>query len=71
MKLNNHHLSLKILTRAFPAYKKVVRTYVGFYATYIRAFEDFLSAMDALSNAFLTHQIIDPPTLDRYLRVIS
>ena len=39
--------------------------------TYNRALEDFLSALDALGNARLAYQIIDPPTLDRYLRVIS
>ena len=33
-------------------------------------FEDFISALDAVSNARLTHQIINPPTLDYYLRAV-
>ena len=42
----------------------------GILPLYIRAFEDFLSALDTLSNAGLTHQIIDSVTLERYLRAI-
>ena len=44
---------------------------MGFYDRYPNAFEDFLSALDALSNVRLRHQIIDPVTFERYLRIIS
>ena len=68
--LNNHNLTIKMLTITLTAYTKVQCIYVGFYNTYIHVFENLLSAMDALSNARPTNHIIDPPTLDRYLRAI-
>ena len=51
----------------FTAYTKSLQKYL----TYTSAFEDFSSALDALSNARLTHQIIDPITLERYFRAIA
>ena len=38
----------------------------GFCETYSKTFEDFLSALDAVSNDKLTYKIIDPVTLERY-----
>ena len=43
---------------------------MGFYDIYSIAFKDFHSALDALSNARLTHLIIHPVTLETYLREI-
>ena len=60
-----------MLTTAFITYTILQRKYVGFYDTYSKVFEDFLSALDILSNARLAQQIIGAPTLDIYLRVIS
>ena len=51
MTLSNNHLSIKILTRAFVSYINVLRKHVGIYDIYSHAFEDFLSVLDALSNA--------------------
>ena len=50
MTFNNHHLAIKMLTKEFTAYSSVFRKYMAFYHTYSRTFEDFLSAVDALSN---------------------
>ena len=66
-----HHLAIKMLTRTFAAYIKVVIKYGGFCDTYGRAFEDYLSLLDALSNIRLIDQLIDLPRLKSYLRVIS
>ena len=52
-------------TKASKAFTKVLRKYMGFYDTYVGTFKDFLSALDALSNAELTHHIIDLITLER------
>ena len=41
MTLNNHPLAIKILTKVFTAYTKVLRKYMFFYDTYGRAFQDF------------------------------
>ena len=71
MTLNNYHLAIKILKKTFTACRKVLRKYVGFCDIKNRAFEDFLSALDALSNARLTQQIIDPVSPERYLRAIA
>ena len=43
---------------------------MGFYDTYRGALKDFLSALDTLSNARLTHYIIYPVTFERYLRTL-
>ena len=45
MVLNNHYLVIKILTKAFTVYTKVLRKYVGFYETYIITFKHFLSTL--------------------------
>ena len=45
-----------------------LREIYGILDTFSRAFEDFLSALTALQNARLTHQIIDLVTLERFLR---
>ena len=71
MTLNNHHLVIKMVTEALMEYIEVMTNYMGFYDTYNRVFEDFLSILDPLSNAKLKHQIIDTVTLERYLRSIS
>ena len=42
-----------------------------FYDTYIRAFKDFLSVVDKLSNARLIYNITDLSTRNRYLRLMS
>ena len=60
-----------MLTRPFAAYMKILRKYVRFCATYSRAFQDSLSALDALSNARLIYHIIDPATVDSYFTLIS
>ena len=70
MTLNNYHLVIKMPIKAFTVYTKVLRIYVSFYDMYSRAFDNFLPALDALSNIRLTHQIINPVTLERYLRAI-
>ena len=41
------------------------------YDTYNRAFEDFLSPLNPLSNVRLARKIIDLATLERYHRVMS
>ena len=69
--LNIHHLAITMLTRTFVVYMKVLRKYVGCYGAYSRVYKDFLKLAHALSNVRLTHQIIDSPRLDRYLREIS
>ena len=71
MRLNNPHLSIQMLIKAFTAYMKVLWKYLEFYDTHNRAFEDFLSALYALTNACLTNQIIEPIILQRYLRAIA
>ena len=63
--LKNHQLAIKMLTKAFIAHTKVFHKYSGFYDTYTRAFEDFLSELDAFPNVYLTRQIIDTLTLER------
>ena len=70
MTINNHDLAIKIF-KVFTAYMKVLINYRENYDTYIRAIEKFLSALDALLNARLTPQIIDPVTLERYLKAIT
>ena len=65
MTLNNHYLQSKFI----PAYTKVLRKYVQIYDKYSIAFKHFLSALDALSDARLKHQIIDPSMLERSLRM--
>ena len=60
-----------MLTKVFTPYTKVLRNYLEFHDTYTRAFENFLSALEALANARLTHQIIDQVTLERYLWAIA
>ena len=54
-----------MLTKAITAHIKNLRKYMGFYDTYSKAFSDFLSALEAFYNARMTHQIIDPVTLER------
>ena len=68
---NNHHSVIKMLTRAFAAYSKVLRKYVGIYDKYDHAFEDCLLVLDLLPNACLEHQIFDPVTMYGKLKVIS
>ena len=41
---------------------------MGFYDTYSTAFENSLSALDTLSNATLTQQIIHSVVQERYHR---
>jgi hypothetical protein len=69
--LNNHHLAIKMLDMSFTMYTKTGRKYIDFYSHYERSFEDFLSSLDVLANGRLTHRILDPPTLARYLRTIE
>ena len=45
MTLSNYHIAVKMLTKAFTAYIEVLRNYTGFYDSYSRAFEDYLSAL--------------------------
>ena len=59
-----------MLLKAFTAYMKVLSKCLRFYDTYSRASKNFLSEVEILSNARLTHHIIDPVTLQRYLRPI-
>ena len=59
MTLNIHHFTIKMLTGAFSAYTKVLRKYVGFYDACNRAFEDFLSVLNALSNDRVTYQVTE------------
>ena len=49
----NHHLAVKIIITAFVVYTEILRKYVGFLDTHASQFKDFLSALDALSNARL------------------
>ena len=58
--LNNHPLVINILTKAVIKYMRIHRKYLQFYDTQGRAIEDFVSALDALSNAKVIHWIIDP-----------
>ena len=48
--------------------QKVMRKSIYFYNTYSRAFKDFFSALDTLSNVTLTCQIINPLILERYVK---
>ena len=41
---------------------------MGFPDKYRKEFEDFLLALNTLSNARLTNKIIDPVTLERHIR---
>ena len=54
--------------RGFAAYTKGQTNYVKIYDTCSSTFEDIL-ALDTLSNARPTHQIIVPPTLEYQLGV--
>ena len=56
MTINNHHLTVKMLTSTFAAYINVLKKCVGFYDTYSRN---------------LAHGIHDQPMPNRYLTVIS
>ena len=40
--LNNHHLAIKMITKAFTACTKFLSKYTGFSNIYSRVFEDFL-----------------------------
>ena len=71
MSRDYHHLALKILIKAFTAYMNVLRNYMVFHCTRSREFKDLLSTLDTLSNARMTHQIIDLVTVEKYLRTIS
>ena len=42
-----------------------------FYDVQSRAFEDFFSALDILSNACLTLQTIDPVTMEIFQREVT
>ena len=53
---NNHHLAIKMLTKAFAAYTKILRNICVYMTNITRLFEDFLSVLHPLSNARLTHQ---------------
>ena len=50
MILNKHLLTNKMPIKAFTAHTKDLRNHMGIYDTYSRAFQNFLSALDALSN---------------------
>ena len=52
--LSNHHQAIRVLTNAFAAYMKALGKYREFYDTYNRSFQDFLLAVDTLSNAQMT-----------------
>ena len=67
---NNQLLTIKMLTKAFTAYIKVFRYYMGFADVHSGEFKDFYN-IDTCSNACLNHQIICPVTLERYLRAIT
>ena len=69
--LNHYHLKNNMPAKAFTVNTNVVRKYVEFNDTYTRAFQDFLSALDALSNAWLTHQVTALVAMERYLRAIT
>ena len=68
---HNHHLAIKILTKAFMVYTKVLRKYIGVYDAYSRAFRDFLSALDILLNARLINHIVSPVKLETYHKTID
>ena len=70
MTLNNCHLVIKMLTKHLQHTLRSLEKNMGFYDTYSRAFEDFLSEVHTLSNAQLTLQIIDPVTPEIYLKAI-
>ena len=48
---SDHHLTIKMLTKAFMADIMVLRKNVGLYDTYTWAFKDFVQALDTLLNA--------------------
>ena len=68
MTLKIHYLAIKMQTKAFTAYMKMLGKYTGFCATQSNTIEEFLSALDALFNARWKHQIIDLVTFERYLK---
>ena len=70
MILNSHQFLIKMLIKAITAYMNILRKYMEFYNIYSRTFKDFLLALDALSNARLTHETIDLVTLEIYLITI-
>ena len=44
---------------------------LGFYGTYTDTFKNLLSVLLTLLDTRLTHQIIDPDTLEKYVRAIA
>ena len=67
--LNNRHAT-NMFIRTSAGYMKGLSKYDVFYDTFSKASQDFLSALDLLLDARLAHQIINPPKLDTYVRVI-
>ena len=63
--------NLKMLTKEFVAYTKVLGKYVRLYDIYIRSFEDFLLTLDKLWKAGLTYHIMHSSKLDIYIKAIS
>ena len=69
--LNNHNLAIRFLSTVFTYYTTVLREHVDFYEVYDRMLDNFLTGLDTLAEGILSHSILDPLKLQRYLMTIE
>ena len=69
--LNNHHLAFHIMLKFTELYMTTLTQHKDYFLQYKQCAEDLNYVLDQLASGHLTHAVLDPAKLKKYLQDVS